>query len=152
MPAKFHSLGLHSLGRGGARLLPWLLLLLLANVMLAASSPPPLPPPKPAGPLFKERPFGPLPPPTQPPPKYFSDEEEKPIPREWVIGGSIAAVIIVGLILYGSARAWRRSNIFDQQYHFPPNRKPALRLGGSRCGGNMATLRADDAPAGGARA
>jgi hypothetical protein len=134
---------LRSLGRR-AGLLPLLFLLLLGNDLLAAS-PPSFPPPKPAGPLFKQRPFGPLPPPTQTPaPKHFDPDDDKPIPREWIIGGWVAAALLLAGILYGSARAWRSSNIFDQQYRFPTNDDPALRFGGPRCGGHMATIHGGD--------
>ncbi len=126
------------------RLLPSLLLVLMGTGLFAAS-PPPLPPPQPAEPLLQERPFGPLPEATEtPPPKKFEDEDEKPIPRGWIIGGVAAAVLALAGILYGSARAWHSSNLFDQQYRFPVNDKPALRFGGQRCGGHMATIRSGD--------
>ncbi len=133
----------HSLGRANF-LLPWLLLLLTVASLLAAS-PPPLPPPQPAGPLFKERHFGPLPAPTQAPTKRLDVEEDKPIPPEWIYGGLAVAAVVAALILWRSARLWRSSNIFDQQYRFPANHQPALRFGAHRCGGNMATLRLDGA-------
>jgi hypothetical protein len=117
-----------------------LFLLLLLSGSLFAASPTPLPAPAPAEQLFKERTFGPLPPPTQTPgPRRFEADEE-PIPRGWVIGGIAAALLVVGATLYGSARAWRSSNLFDREYRFPENSNPALRLGGSRCGGHMATI------------
>lgn len=124
------------------RLLPWLHLLLTV-ASLDAAAPTPFPPPSSAGQLFEERGFGPLPLPTQtpPPPKRFDSEEEKPIPREWIMAGLATVALAVAGIIYGSARAWRSSNIFDQQYRFPANEHPALRFGGPRGGGHMATIR-----------
>ncbi len=137
---------IYSLGQL-SRWLPALLLLLFATHLLAAAvSPgPAFPPPKPAGPLFKQRPFGPVPEATTPPAKAYQ-ADEKPIPREWLIGGGITLVLLIAGVLYGSARAWRSHDLFDQQYRFPPNRQPALRLGGPRNGGHMATLRGDELP------
>ena len=135
--------GIRSLSRA-LRLFPFLLLVLMGASLFAAS-PTPLPPPQPAEQLFQEKPFGPLPEATQtPPPKKFDTVEEEPIPRAWVIGGVAAAVLALAGILYGSARAWHSSNLFDQQYRFPVNEKPALRFGGQRCGGHMATIRLDE--------
>ncbi|MGI9086179.1 MAG: hypothetical protein ACR2HH_00315 [Chthoniobacterales bacterium] len=134
MPSK-----LHSLGHNGCLLLALAFCLTSASP-LPAASPTPLPAPKSAGSLFKERPFGPLPPPTEAPVKRFDLEEEKPIPREWIIGGVAVGLLILALILWGSARAWRSSNLFDQQYRFPENPAPALRLGGTRSGGHLATI------------
>ena len=142
------SFSFHSLGQK-VRWLPFAILLGM-SINLPAASPPPLPPPKPAGPLFRERPFGPTPPPTEAPPRHFQ-EEEKPIPRSWIIGGAAGIILVVGLTLYGSARAWRSSNIFDQQYRFPVNSAPAFRLGGQRSGGHMATIRAGEAATAGPR-
>ena len=133
---------IHSLGRAAGLLS--LLLLLLTGPRLFAAAPTPFPPPQPAEPLFQERGFGPVPEETQTPPqKKFDTEEEKPIPREWIIGGIAATVLAIAGILYGSARAWHSSNIFDQQYRFPVNANPALRFGGLRSGGHMATIRLD---------
>jgi hypothetical protein len=134
----------HSLGR--AVRLP-LLLFLLMGTSLLAKAPTPFPPPQPAESLFHERGFGPTPEPTQAlPSQKFDTEDEKPIPREWIIGGVAATVLAIAGILYGSARAWHSSNIFDQQYRFPVNDNPALRFGGLRCGGHMATIRLDGSP------
>lgn len=130
-----------SLGRS-ASLLP-LLFLLLTGLSLHAASPTPLPPPAPAGSLFQERAIGAIPRPETPLPKRHNPEDEKPIPREWIIGGIAAAVLVIAGILFRSARAWRSSNIFDQQYRFPVNDNPALRFGAHRCGGHMATIRLD---------
>ena len=142
---------IHSPGRARI-LLPFLLLMLLGTGSFAAS-PPALPPPKPAEPLFQERPFGPLPEASEtPPPRKVETVEEEPIPRAWIIGGVAAAVLALAGILYGSARAWHSSNLFDQQYRFPVNNKPALRFGGARCGGHMATIRLEGGPDEGATA
>ncbi len=121
------------------------LFLLISTHWLLGAAPTPLPAPQPAGSLFKERPFGPLPPPTEAPVKRF-DTEEKPIPTSYIIGGAAAALLIIALILWGSARAWRSANIFDQQYRFPANPEPALRFGGARSGGHMATIGEARAP------
>lgn len=135
----------HSLGRAiGARSI---LLALSAAAHIFAASPPPMPPPQPAGSLFQDRHFGPLPPPTQAPTKRLDLEEDKPIPPEWIYGGLAAAAIISAFIFWRSARLWRSSNLFDQQYRFPPNPQPALRFGAHRCGGNMATIRLENAAA-----
>jgi hypothetical protein len=136
-------LRIRSLGRARP-LLPFLLIVLMGAGLFAAS-PPPLPPPQPAEQLFQEKPFGPQPEATEtPPPKKFDTVEEEPIPRAWIIGGVAAVVLALAGILYGSARAWHSSNLFDQQYRFPVNDKPALRFGGQRCGGHMARISLDD--------
>ena len=119
------------------RLLPMLLFCGASVLPLVAQ----LPPPPAATPEFKERPFGPLPPPTQaPPPKPKDVEPPKPIPREWLIGGGIAWVLAIAALLWGANKAWHSSNLFDRQYRFPESRDPALRLGGKRSGGHMATI------------
>src|SRR3954447_20716451 len=135
MRSRIHLLG----ARSG--LFAWLFLVLMSTNLLAASSTP-FPPPQPAGPLFKNQPFGPLPPPTPTPePKRLkTEEEEKPIPVEWKIAGLVALGLAVAAILYFSARAWYTSNIFDQQYRFPSDNEPALRFGATRSGGHMATI------------
>jgi hypothetical protein len=137
---------MHSLGQksGG---LAWLLFALMSTNLLAASSTP-FPPPKPANPLFKDRPFGPLPPPTPTPEtkRVPTEEEQKPIPVEWKIAGLVALGLAVLAILYLSARAWRSSAIFEQSYRFPRNDDAALRFGGTRCGGHMATIEIGPVP------
>ena len=101
-----------------------------------------LPKPAPAGSLFKDRPFGPLPPPTPTPErKRFSEEDEKPIPFAWIVGGGVAGAIIIVAVLFGASRRWRSSNLFDRQYRFPIVHDPALRFGAKKCGGHLATVR-----------
>ena len=101
-----------------------------------------LPPPEPANPLFKGRPFGPVASATPIPQKKRNVfEEEKPIPREWIIAGIAAGVLLTAAVLYGSARRWRESNLFDRQYRFPPVGQAAARFGAEKCGGHMATVR-----------
>ena len=125
-----------------------LLLCATATPLLAQGS---LPTPSPSAPLFEERPFGPLPPPTEPPaPRHvLEDAERKPIPRAWLIGGALAAAVVLLLLLWGALRAWRSSNLFDQQYRFPPIGEAAVRLGGKKSGGHSAQIslvpRPDDA-------
>ena len=116
-----------------------LLLLLCFSCALQAQ----LPAPQPANPLFKDRPFGPVAPPTPTPQRKANvfQEEEKPIPREWIIGGSIAGALLVIAILYLATRRWRSSNLFDREYRFPYNEDVAVRFGAQKCGGLMATLR-----------
>jgi hypothetical protein len=125
---------------------------LLALILFAASpmpaAPTPLPAPSSANSLFKRRPIGPLPPPTPTPsPKRRIVEDETPVPLGWRISGIAAAALFGLALLYGAARAWRSSNLFDRQYRFPDEGEAAERLGGRRCGGHMATIRfdADDA-------
>ena len=67
-------------------------------------------------------------------------EEHKPLPREWIIGGVAASVLLGVAILYGSLRAWRSSNVFGRQYRFPVSREAALRLGALKSGGHLATV------------
>ncbi len=106
-----------------------------------AASPTPLPAPSSANSLFKDQSFGPLPPPTPTPtPRHVSLEEEKPIPRSWWIGGIAIVVLALIAILFAASRAWRSSNVFDRQYRFPEGGEAALRFGGTRCGGHMATI------------
>ncbi|MEP6821334.1 MAG: hypothetical protein ABI946_03190 [Chthoniobacterales bacterium] len=106
-----------------------------------AAEPTPLPAPSSANSLFKAQAFGPLPPPTpSPTPRHNSLEEGKPIPRSWWIG-AIAIVVLAAIgILFAASRAWRSSNVFDRQYRFPEGGEAALRFGGTRSGGHMATI------------
>lgn len=114
---------------------------LVLTTTLRAAEPTPLPAPSSANSLFKAQPFGPLPPPTPTPtPRRISLEEEEPIPTSWWVGGIAAAVLAVVGILFAASRAWRSANVFDRQYRFPEGGEAALRLGGSRCGGHMATI------------
>ncbi len=134
----------------GVRVLALLLFLVGGN--LPAATPIPFAP-QPAGPLFKQRTIGAIPSPTEPPATRRVDpEDEKPIPREWIFGAIALGVIAALGILYGSARAWRSSNIFDQQYRFLVTDNPALRLGGHRSGGHMATIGVGEGTARGSKA
>ncbi|HMJ07075.1 MAG TPA: hypothetical protein VK474_12515 [Chthoniobacterales bacterium] len=113
--------------------------LLLSPAAVLAQSP--LPAPSSAKGLFEEKPFGPLPPPTPTPSvRPISLEEEKPIPPAFYIGGAVVAALAVAALLYGAARAWRSSNLFDRQYRFPEGAEAQLRFGAMRCGGHMATI------------
>jgi len=101
----------------------------------------PMPAPSSANELFKDRAFGPNPPPTPTPrARPINPDDEKPIPVGWYIGGAAAALLALAGILYGTARASHSSNLFDRQYQFPVGSEPALRFGGTRCGGHMATV------------
>ncbi len=120
-------------------------LALLLSIFLLASAGPllaELATPAPAAPLFQDRPFGPRPAPTDTPAaRKINPEDDKPIPLTWIIGGACAAAIAIALLLYGSARRWRSSNLFDRQYRFPVDPNPALRFGGKKCGGHLAQVR-----------
>ena len=118
-----------------------ILLFVLMHAPLAFTQSP-QPTPAPTEPLFQERPFGPRPLET-PTPMRKQKEPEKPIPIEWIIGGAVVIVIGTALFLWGSARQWHSSNLFDRQYRFPRASKVALRFGAKRCGGHMATVRFD---------
>ena len=116
--------------------------LLLAVSHSAVCAPTPLPAPSSAKSLFQDRQFGPRPPPTPTPErKPIELAEEEPIPNSWWIGGIAAAVLAVGAIVFGTVRASRSSNLFGRQYRFPAGGVAALRLGGTRSGGHMATIR-----------
>jgi hypothetical protein len=119
--------------------------LLFAFVALAIAQTLPafaqLPPPSTAKPEFKERPFGPLPAPTRPPAAKPKDvEESEPLPLGWKVGIGVAIALAVAGLLYGASRAWHSSNLFDYQHRFPVGNDAALRFGGKRSGGHMATL------------
>lgn len=114
-------------------------MLLAGASLLAQTSPQPFPEPTSAKDLFRDRPFGPLPPPTPTPTARPSADETGPWPREWWIGGGIAFGIVLLSLVYGALRASRRSNLFERQYRFPEVAEAALRLGGKRSGGHMAT-------------
>jgi hypothetical protein len=64
----------------------------------------------------------------------------KPIPKVVLIAGAAALLLVSGILLVRSVRAWRSSNLFDRQYRFPAPGPVALRFGGNRCGGQLATL------------
>ena len=107
----------------------------------AVAAPSPMPAPTSAGGLFQDKPFGPLPPPTPTPPIQIREfEDPKPIHFGWYVGGAVVTAATILLLLWGAARAWRSSNLFDRQYYFPTDPEPALRLNAVRCGGHMATI------------
>ncbi len=112
-------------------------LLLMSVAGVEAQSPTPTPP------IFDPRPLGVIPTPTPTPIRKFTPVEEpaQPIPQSWKIAGGVAGALAVAGLLYGAARAWRASNIFDRQYVFPTSRDAAVRFGGEKCGGHMATVR-----------
>ncbi|MEO5722485.1 MAG: hypothetical protein ABIR71_13595 [Chthoniobacterales bacterium] len=127
----------------------WTFPLLFAAFALSAiaASPTPFPEPSSANSLFREQTFGPLPPPTATPaPKRIILEDKEPIPRSWWIGGIAAAVLFLAGILYGTARASRIANLFGRQFRFPKSENVALRFGGMRSGGHLATIRFGDGP------
>lgn len=68
------------------------------------------------------------------------EEEAKPIPRGWIIGGALAAIAALAVVAWGAARVWRSSNLFDRQYHFPPVENVPIRLGGEKSGGHQARV------------
>src|SRR5438046_10060016 len=102
-----------------------------------------VPQPSPSEPIFKERPYGPVPPPTPTPMRKKIEPEGPPIPTGYIIGGIAVVVIGVAIFLYGSARQWRASNLFDRQYRFPRPANVAERFGAQRCGGHIGTVRFD---------
>ena len=64
----------------------------------------------------------------------------KPIPKAVLIAGTAVLLLVSGILLVKSVRAWRSSNLFDRQYRFPAPGPAALRFGANRCGGQLATL------------
>jgi hypothetical protein len=64
----------------------------------------------------------------------------KPIPRGFIFAGAVVVFLIAALLLFKAVGAWRSSNLFDRQYRFPHPAAIPARLGGARCGGQMATL------------
>lgn len=100
-----------------------------------------LPEPSSAKPLFQDRAFGPTPAPTPTPARKRSNpRDEKSIPIGWIIGGAGVLALATVALLYGSQRAWRSSNLFDRQYHFPVAEEAAVRFGAKKCGGHLATV------------
>lgn len=97
--------------------------------------------PTPTPPIFDPRPLGVIPRPTPTPKRKFAvEQEERPIPRGWKIGGAVAGALAAMAVVYGAARAWRSANIFDRQYLFPVSGDAAVRFGGEKSGGHMATV------------
>ena len=107
----------------------------------AAGAAPSLPPPSPSPPVFEPRPFGPLPAPTPPQPSVVRTLSPDPLPRKWVIGAGAVGALAGGALLFFGIRAWRMSRLFGRQYRFPVPKNVALRLGGERSGGWLATAR-----------
>ena len=115
---------------------------LVALVLMISANAQSPPSPTPTPPIFDPRPLGVIPPPTPTPMRKFARvEEEQPIPRGWKITGGIVAALAAAGLLYGAARAWRTGNLFDRQYVFPTSGNPAVRFGGEKSGGHMATVR-----------
>lgn len=98
-----------------------------------------LPPPSTSPPVFEDRPFGPKPPPTPPQPSVVRSAAGKPIPRSWIFGGVAFGAVGAGVVLFFALRAWRMARLFGRQYRFPVRAKVAVRLGGERSGGLIAT-------------
>jgi len=117
------------------------ILLTVAWLPTVLATPTPFPAPSTSAPVFREKPFGPKPPPLPTQAKKIEVKPGKPIPIQWIVGGIAFALVVVGIVLYRSARAWRSSNLFDRQYRFPVSDKVDLRLGAKKCGGYMATIR-----------
>ena len=107
-----------------------------------------LPPPSTSPPVFQDRPFGPKPMPTPPQPSVVRPEASEPIPRSWIVGGVAVGALVAGAMLFFALRAWRMARIFGRQYRFPVPAKVAVRLGGERSGGLLATTRFASADAG----
>ena len=111
-----------------------------------APSAPALPPPSPSPPVFQDRPFGPKPAPTPPRPSVVRSELRERLPRAWIVGGAAFVTVVAAAVLFFAIRAWRISRLFGRQYLFPVREKVALRLGGERSGGLVATARFGDDP------
>jgi hypothetical protein len=56
------------------------------------------------------------------------------------MGGAVALALIAAFLLYFAAKAWRASNIFGRKYRLPSPETAAVRFGGNRSGGLMATI------------
>jgi hypothetical protein len=93
-----------------------------------------------AKPDFEDRPFGPVPEPTPTPSPKFTPEPGPPLPREWKIGAGVLGALALAAFIYGCFRAWRSSNLFDRTYRFPPSGPAAVRFGGKKSGGLLATV------------
>ena len=124
-----------SIGVNAASLLS---ILLLASAPIAISQTDEL--------TFGDPGLPPVPTPTEPPSAFVQSRTvyKLPLRIKLAIAG---ATLTVGLVAFAfSVRAWRSWNLFDRQYHFPPVAAVALRLGGSKSGGCMATIVFSDAP------
>jgi hypothetical protein len=70
----------------------------------------------------------------------------KPLSRMSKLGVAATAMLVSLIVLLFSIRAWRAGNLFDREYRFPPVASVAIRLGGSKSGGCMATISFRDRP------
>ncbi len=75
-----------------------------------------------------------------PRPEVERTPPSKPIPKVVLIAGAAVLLLVSGILLAKSVRTWRSSNLFDRQYRFPAPGPAALRFGGNRCGGHLATV------------
>lgn len=66
--------------------------------------------------------------------------ERKPGLMRWKIVALAGAAVVSLTLLAFAAPRWRSWNLFDRQYRFPRVEAAALRLGGNRSGGCMATM------------
>jgi hypothetical protein len=64
----------------------------------------------------------------------------KPIPLPWKIAIVLGSIAAASLVLWILIRVWRSANLFDREYRFPLTATAAVRLGGTRSGGHMATI------------
>ena len=122
---------------------------LCCAVVLTPALPAQSPPASPSPPLFQDRPFGPKPAPTPPRPSVARTEAGESMSRSWIVAGAALGALAGGALLFFGFRASRMARLFGRQYRFPVRSKVALRLGGERSGGLMATasFRADAPPA-----
>ena len=66
--------------------------------------------------------------------------ESEPIPQGWAIAGEAVVAIISVVVLIAASKAWHEANLFEWKYRFPSGEPAALRFGGNRSGGFMATI------------
>ncbi len=61
--------------------------------------------------------------------------------RRWILGILAVFALAGAIFLWNASRVWRAANLWDRRYRLPaPVGPPALRLGGTRSGGQMATI------------
>jgi hypothetical protein len=70
----------------------------------------------------------------------------KPLSRMSKLGVAASVMLVSLVVLLFSIRAWRAGNLFDREYRFPRVASVAIRLGGDRSGGCMATINFRDRP------
>jgi hypothetical protein len=82
------------------------------------------------------------------PGQLVETQSKPPKPLSWMskLGVAAAAMLVSLIVLLFSVRAWRAGNLFDREYRFPPVASAAIRLGGNRSGGCMATIIFRDQP------